>query len=207
MSDKQAKTQKVESTSAAEREKKAKEFRERNKTRVTSFFADFKAFISKGNIMNLAVAVIIGAAFTAIINSLVGDILMPVISLIPGQDGLKGLEFVLDPGKPDETGVIVGRVVLKFGVFLQSIISFLLVAFVVFLIIKMLVNAEKGISKLSKAQKARLKQLKKHPELAAEIPEEIIEAAAPIKVETVEDILKDIRELLNQTQSSSHDSE
>jgi len=186
-----------ETTAQAEKERRLKEIRKRNRKRVRSFFKDFKAFILRGNIMNLAVAVVIGAAFTAIINALVGGIVMPFIALIPGQDGLAGMEWVLRAGDADG----VGRIAVKWGDFLQSILNFLLVAFAVFFIIRMLMNAEKGINKLSKAQKARLKELRKHPELAESAPEELQEAAAPLKVETVEDILKDIRELLSKQQA------
>ncbi|MCL2797537.1 MAG: large conductance mechanosensitive channel protein MscL [Firmicutes bacterium] len=190
----------------AERERKLKEFREHSQKRFRSFFSDFKTFISKGNIMNLAVAVVIGAAFTAIVNALVGDIIMPFISLIPGQSGLAGMEWVLRKGQPDEAGVLVGRVVVKYGVFLQSIITFLLVAFVVFMILRMLMNADKGIKKLTKAQKKRLKNLKKHPEKLDADPEsiaeeilEVVEAVEAEKPETAEDILRDIRELLKKS--------
>lgn len=87
---------------------------------------EFKEFISRGNVMDLAVAVIIGAAFTAIVNSLVNDILMPIIGLIIGGKSFEKLSLT------------VGDSVIKYGMFIQSIINFLLISFVIFLIIKTL---------------------------------------------------------------------
>ena len=163
---------------------------------VKNFFSDFKTFISRGNIMNLAVAVIIGAAFTTVVNGLVANIIMPFLALIPGQNGLSGMAWVLRHEVLAADGsVLIAEVAVKWGDFLQTVINFLLVAFTVFFMIRMLMNAEKGMQKLNKAQKALLKKAKKNPELA----EAIIEEAAivePAPIETVEDLLKDIRSLL-----------
>jgi len=85
---------------------------------------EFKNFIVRGNVLDLAVAVIIGGAFGKIITSLVNDIIMPVIGLFMGGVDFSGL------------AVTVGAAVIKWGLFVQTILDFLLVAFVLFLIIK-----------------------------------------------------------------------
>ena len=85
---------------------------------------EFRAFSMRGNVLDLAVAVIIGGAFGKIIASLVADILMPLIGLLMG-----GVNF-------SEQAFTVGEAVVKWGVFVQTIIDFLIIAFVVFLIVK-----------------------------------------------------------------------
>jgi large conductance mechanosensitive channel len=85
---------------------------------------EFKAFINKGNVLDLAVAVIMGLAFGAVVTSFVNDILMQIIAAIFGQPDFSGLYFNIGSG------------VIKYGSFLNALINFLLVAFAVFLVIK-----------------------------------------------------------------------
>ena len=85
---------------------------------------EFKAFALKGNIVDLAVAVIIGGAFGAVVAALTDSLIMPLISMVLGKDGVGGLSFM------------IGHTVFPVGVFLQSVINFILIAFVLFLIIK-----------------------------------------------------------------------
>ncbi len=85
---------------------------------------EFKNFVLRGNVLDLAVAVIIGAAFGKIVTSLVGDIITPVIGLVMG-----GVNF-------SEQAFTVGAAVIKWGAFLQTIIDFLIIAFVIFIIVK-----------------------------------------------------------------------
>lgn len=97
------------------------------------FLAEFKKFISRGNVMDMAVGIIIGGAFTAIVSSMVNDMLMPVIGKIIGGVNFTELKFVLTPAVGD-----VPEVALRYGNFLQKSIDFLLIAFVVFLLIRTL---------------------------------------------------------------------
>lgn len=92
------------------------------------FFKEFKEFISKGNVMDLAVGVIIGGAFTAIVNSLVNDIVTPLLSLITGGFDFSSLAVSLGEGEE--------AAVLSYGAFISAIINFLLTALVIFIIIK-----------------------------------------------------------------------
>ncbi|KXK11367.1 MAG: large-conductance mechanosensitive channel [Chloroflexi bacterium OLB14] len=85
---------------------------------------EFREFISRGNVLDLAVAVIIGGAFGKIIASLVNDVLIPLIGLLMG-----GINF-------SEQALTVGSAVIKYGAFIQSIIDFLIVAFVIFMIVR-----------------------------------------------------------------------
>lgn len=89
-----------------------------------SFIKEFKEFISRGNVIDLAVAVVIGGAFTKIVNSLVNDIIMPIIGVIIG-----GINF-------EHLMITVGTAEIKYGMFIQAVVNFLLIAFVIFSIIK-----------------------------------------------------------------------
>ncbi len=86
---------------------------------------EFKEFISRGNMMDLAVGVIIGAAFTAIVNSLVKDLINPLIGLFIGKIDLSNLKFT------------IGESTFKYGSFLNAVINFLIIALVVFFLIKL----------------------------------------------------------------------
>lgn len=99
---------------------------------------EFKEFISRGNVMDMAVGVIIGGAFTAIVNSLVNDMLMPLLSLLTGGFDFSGLCIALGEGKNAAT--------INYGSFISAIINFLLIALVIFLIIK-------AINKVSRKKK------------------------------------------------------
>ncbi|MCI6881438.1 large-conductance mechanosensitive channel protein MscL [Lactobacillus johnsonii] len=86
---------------------------------------EFKEFISRGNMMDLAVGVIIGAAFTAIVNSLVKDLINPLIGLFIGKIDLSNLKFT------------IGEAIFKYSSFLNAVINFLIIALVVFFLIKL----------------------------------------------------------------------
>ena len=90
------------------------------------FIAEFKAFIARGNVLDMAVGIIIGSAFTAIVTSLVNDIIMPIVGVIIGGIDFSGLK------------VTVGSSAINYGLFIQAIINFLLIALTVFIIIKAL---------------------------------------------------------------------
>ncbi len=130
------------------------------------FFGEFKEFIAKGNVMDMAVGVIVGAAFKAIVDSLVADILMPLIGIFAGAESFTALS------------VTVGGAVITYGNFIAAIINFLIMAFVMFLIVK-------GMNKMSEAA-AKLKKQKEAEEAAA---------AEPSKEEV---LLTEIRDLLKE---------
>ena len=106
----------------------------------TGFVKEFRDFIARGNVVDLAVGVIIGAAFTRIVNSLVEGILMPPVGLITGRIDFSSLFWVLDSSKPRPVSLseakAAGIPVMAYGQFINDTISFLIVAFVIFLIVK-----------------------------------------------------------------------
>lgn len=101
---------------------------------------EFKNFIAKGNVMDLAVGIIIGAAFTAIVGSLVSDLINPVIGLILGGVDFTNMFVVLKGSVPDGVGLQAARdagaAVFAYGAFITAVINFLIIAFVVFLLVK-----------------------------------------------------------------------
>ena len=148
------------------------------------FFSDFKAFINKGNVVDMAVGVVIATAFGNITKSLVADIIMPLISLATGAQSLSDLRVTLKPDILNEAGeVITAGTYLNYGNFIQMIIDFLIIALCIFIFIRVLTaSAEKT--------KALLK--KKEAEQAAAEPEPIPEPSAEEKLLTeIRDLLKD----------------
>lgn len=105
---------------------------------MTNFLQEFKAFVSRGNVVDLAVGIIIGAAFTAIVDSLVKDVLMPPIGLMLGGIDFSNF-FVTLKGTSQPTldsAKAAGSVVVAYGLFLNACIKFVIVAFAVFILIK-----------------------------------------------------------------------
>ena len=116
------------------------------------FFNEFKQFISRGNVIDLAVGVIIGGAFTAIVTALTDHVLMPVINyvllLITGGKGLEGVyTFLGEPFYEDNAIVLEKSIYIDWGAFITAIINFILIALVVFLIVKA-INKAKVIADL-----------------------------------------------------------
>lgn len=124
------------------------------------FFEEFKKFISRGNVMDMAVGVIIGGAFTAIVNSLVNDIFMPLLSLITGGFDIAGMSVSFGVGDNAAT--------LNYGAFLSAVINFLLIALVIFCIIKAMNTAKDKMLK-KQEEEAPAPTTKKCPYCMSEI--------------------------------------
>jgi large conductance mechanosensitive channel len=139
---------------------------------------EFRDFIARGNVMDLAVGIIIGAAFTAIVSSLVGDLINPIIGLILGGVDFTNMYFVMAGEVPAGASLATARdsgaAVFAYGAFVTAVINFLIIAFVVFMLVKA----------LNKIKDAAIKK-----EAAAE-------AAAPPPGPTQEQLLAEIRDLL-----------
>ncbi len=151
-----------------------------------SIFTEFKEFISRGNVMDMAVGVIIGGAFTKIVNSLVSDVITPALGMVTGGVEFSDMKVVLEAEVPEvlnEAGEVVTaavpEVAIRYGVFLDAIINFLLIAVCVFLMVKV-INTIKNKAEALK---------KKEEEKVAE------EAPAPAPDPQLE-LLTEIRDLL-----------
>ena len=112
-----------------------------------SFFAEFKKFITRGNVLDMAVGVVVGSAFTAIVNSLVKDILNPIIGIVTGGIDFSELKIVLKPATEE-----VAELAIRYGVFINAIIQFILIALVLFIIVK---SFNKLIEKKKKEEEAK----------------------------------------------------
>lgn len=178
------------------------------------FFADFKKFISRGNILDMAVGVIIGAAFGKIVTSLVNDILMPLVTWACGASSLADLSV---PLRTDAEGVVT--LAWNYGNFIQTIIDFLIIAFSIFMVLRIIIKSQEKFKALdskikknkpSKEEKAILKERgidfkdkKAVNEATLALREEVAQREAEEKAlaeankpESQEQILKDIRDLL-----------
>lgn len=116
---------------------------------------EFKEFISKGSVMDLAVGVIIGGAFSKIVSSLVDDIIMPIVGLLLGGADISNYFVTLDGGKYATLAEAqeAGAATLNYGLFITQIINFLIIAFVIFMMVKA-VNKARALTKKPEAEAA-----------------------------------------------------
>ncbi len=144
------------------------------------FLSDFKAFALKGNIVDMAIGVVIGGAFGKIVTSLVNDIITPLIGLLTGNISLSELKFVLAPAVIDAvTGeVTTPELAVTYGAFLQTVIDFLIIALSIFIVMRIAMNTRKKIEDMKKKE------------------EEVKEEEAEEEKETELSVLLEIRELL-----------
>ena len=161
----------------------------------STFWQDFKQFISRGNIVDLAVAVVVGAAFTAIVNSLVNDIIKPLIALLI-NGSFSEMVVVL---RPEDVEAGVEAITLNYGNLIMAIITFLIDAFVIFTVIRVMRNLQKKVKEGGEALKGHfLKEVKEEEAPAAEAapaPAPAPAAAAQEDAAVVE-LLTQIRDLL-----------
>ncbi|MEO8159879.1 MAG: large-conductance mechanosensitive channel protein MscL [Arenimonas sp.] len=101
-------------------------------------FTEFKEFAMRGNVLDLAVGVVLGAAFGKIVSSLVDDMIMPVLGKLVGGVDFSKLAVVLEPARLGADGKEVAAVLLRYGAFIQSVVDFVLVAFAIFMFIKLI---------------------------------------------------------------------
>ena len=103
-----------------------------------SFISEFKAFAMRGNVIDLAVGVVIGAAFGKIVGSLVDNIIMPPLGVVIGNVDFSDLVIKIGTPVADAKGVVTGGAIIKYGVFLNTIIQFIIVAIAIFLVVKLM---------------------------------------------------------------------
>lgn len=138
----------------------------KNKTR--TFFKGFKDFVTKGNILDLAVAFIIGAAFRAIVTSLVNDIIMPLVTSLTGEQNFTDLVWVINSSE------------IRYGAFIQAIVEFLIIAFSIYAAITLVIRRKQFLERVEK-------------EHAPEV-EEVTEVVVPEDIK----LLTEIRDQLKQ---------
>ncbi len=190
-----------------------------------NFFSEFKTFITRGNVIDMAVGVIVGSAFTAIVNALSNNILKPIINwilaLIFGANSLSEVyTFLKVVNGPDGTVDLTQSIYIDWGTFVNAIINFLIIAFVLFCIVKVINSLRDGRSKLNGSisdhavlkkemkaagldpkDKAAVKAYIEEKEKKSEAEKKAAEEAAKLEKEanpTAEELLKEIRDLLKQ---------
>ena len=152
------------------------------------FFSDFKAFITKGNVVDMAIGVVVGGAFKDIVNALVSNIITPLIGLLLGGSSLSDQKCVLQKEVVEivdgvETVTTPENAIL-WGAFLQTIIDFLIIAFTIFVVIKVAMAVH------NKAEAAAKRLKKQQEEAVAE------EAPAEPEISSTDKLLIEIRDLL-----------
>ena len=153
----------------------------------SGFFTDFKKFITKGNILDMAVGMIIGTAFNQIVKSLVDHILMPVIGNLCNTQDLVDLKYVLTPETLDEAGnVVTTEVAISYGLFLSYVINFFIVALTLFIIIRSAMRFQK-----------KMEELRKEEEEAAPPPPPPAPAEPTVEEKTLA-VLNEIKTLLDE---------
>jgi len=154
------------------KEEKVKKKIEKQKKTINNFFGEFKKFISRGNVVDLAVGVIVGGAFSKIVSSLVDNILMPTIGIIIGGQDFTTLNLK------------IGDSVIQYGIFLQNVLDFIIVALCIFVFVKI-------INKLTVNKKEEEEKKKKEEEEKKKKEEEAKKKPADITLlEEIRDLLK-----------------
>jgi len=149
--------------------------------KVHGFIQEFKKFLSRGNVMDLAVGIIIGTAFTAIVKSLVNDIIMPLIGAIVGGVNFSHLRIIIRKATVERP-----ELALTYGNFLQNVIDFLIIAIVVFMIVRTFNSFREKLEKAKKQEEAAAAA-------ATPVPEPVVPADIVL--------LTEIRDLLQKKKS------
>ncbi|MBE7048279.1 MAG: large-conductance mechanosensitive channel protein MscL [Ruminococcaceae bacterium] len=147
---------------------------------------DFKAFAMKGNVMDMAIGVIVGGAFGKIVTSIVNDLIMPCFGFLTAGMDFKALKFVLSPAVIENDTIVKAEAAIMYGNFLQNVLDFLIISFSIFFIIRMLTKARKAVS-------------------AAKAVEEAEEKAEEPAPPTQEELLTEIRDLLKNVTQTKDD--
>ena len=155
------------------------------KIRDNQFIKEFKTFISQGNVMDLAVGVVIGAAFSAIVTSLVNDIIMPLVSLIGGGADFSSLSITIPNFFGGDTAAVI-----RYGNFIQNVVNFLIIAFSLFIVIKAInhMNDRAKAAAKKASKKLGLEEEQKEEEKTAEE-----KASSDEQTKLLKDILKELK--------------
>ena len=159
---------------------------EKSVGKVKKFFEEFKKFITRGNVLDMSVGVIVGGAFTAIVNGLTNFILQPIINwliaMIIGKGGLEGAITILSPAYTvDAAGTeildLANSIYIDWGAFISAIINFLLIAFVLFSVVRTINNfneaKDKALGELNSNEKKAIRKIRKEMKVSKKEAKEI----------------------------------
>lgn len=157
---------------------------------------EFKTFINRGNVLDLAVGMIMGTAFTAIVSSVVNQVFKPLISWIPGVDNTGALQTVLRNAVLDEQGnVITEALILDWSAVISAVITFLLTAIILFIIVKLVNKAKEAKTEIKSNINKKKKKNKKEVQEVVEEVQEVPVVEEP-KKPTTEELLEKIVSIL-----------
>ena len=170
----------------------------------STFFKDFKAFISRGNVVDMAVGVVVGGSFSKIVTGLVNNIINPAVNIVMKKGGLDSVKTIITEAVIDEAGKIVTpEVAILWGTWLQTILDFLITAFCVFVMVRVITKIRNGLEyKKIEEEKEKAEEAKKKAEAekaaAAEAAKLAAEKQAALDASILEQakLLAEIRDLM-----------
>lgn len=203
--------------------------------KIKQFFADFKKFITRGNVIDMAIGVIVGNAFSAIVTALTNKIIMPLINaMLSGGNGLENVYTMLVPAYSDEAKTVIdyaNSIYIDWGAFITAIINFFIIAFTLFIVLKVAMKSSELLHdatklvmpKLTKEQKkelkkrgvklsdkkavdaylAELKAQEEEKKAQEEAEKKAKEEAEKLEHPSQEELLKQIRDLLAEKNNSN----
>lgn len=169
--------------------------KKRRKTKAKTFIGGFKDFITKGNVVDLAIGVIIGGAFGKIVTSLVNDIIMPPIGVLLGGVDFRDLVWQIQAETLDSAGEVINAAVnIRYGNFIMVVLEFLIIGFTIYAVLTLVIRRRDFINKVEAQEKAALETKQKEEEKPKEvvIPEDIL-------------LLREIRDTLKQTKENQNE--
>lgn len=186
--DREALEEKIRKGEEREMKEKIKEKKAKIKKEKISFFSDFKKFITKGNVLDMAVAVVVATAFNAIVNGLVKQIITPLVTFFTSGVSINEWEYVLREEVLDAEGAVeLSKISIQYGLWLQSILDFLIIAFTVFVLVRVIKGMERKLNAKEIAKKeAEAAALKAEADAKA-----AAEAAAAAEKAAAEQAIKD----------------
>ena len=185
--DKKVIDQKIEAAEKAEKKALRKRQKELLKKEKISFFADFKKFITKGNVLDLAVAVVISTAFNAIVNGLVKNIITPVVTYFTSGVSIDEWKYVLQEEVIVDDVVQKAEIAIQYGIWLQAILDFFIIALSVFAAVRIIRKAERALNAKEIAKKEAEEAKKKAEEEAKAAEAKAVADAAAAEEKAIRD--------------------
>ena len=188
--------EKIEKAEKAERKKALKRQKELMKKEKVSFFTDFKKFITKGNVLDLAVGVVIGSAFNAIVNGLVKYIITPFVTYFTSGVSIDEWEYVLRPEVLDAEGAVeTAKISIQYGLWLQAILDFFIIALSVFVAVRVIRSMERKLNAKEIAkQEAEAAQKKAEDEAKAAEAKAAEDAVKAAEKAALDEFYSNVRE-------------
>ena len=186
--DREALEEKIREGEEREMKEKIKARKEKIKKEKVSFLTDFKKFITKGNVLDMAVAVVVATAFNAIVNGLVKQIITPLVTYFTSGVSINEWEYVLREEVLNAEGAVeVSKISIQYGLWLQSILDFLIIAFTVFVLVRVI----KGMERKLNAKEIAKKEAEAAAQKAEADAKAAVEAAAAAEKAAAEQAIKD----------------